>query len=130
MLPSICLGLAYAAEIARITRTGMLDALSQDYVRTARAKGLSELTVALATRAAHGAVAGCFVLRPGGGGHSYRLGCDRKIFAIPGLGWHFVQAALQRDYTLAMGLVLLYTRVALHDEFYCRPVVRNSRSAG
>src|SRR5262245_48508637 len=47
ILPAICLGTVYAAEVARITRTGMLDALSQDFVRTARAKGLSEFAVAL-----------------------------------------------------------------------------------
>lgn len=108
-LPAICLGLAYAAEIARITRTGMLDALSQDYVRTARAKGLSELTVALRHALPTALLPVVSFLGPAVAGILTGSVVIEKIFAIPGLGWHFVQAALQRDLTLAMGLVLLYT---------------------
>jgi oligopeptide transport system permease protein len=108
-LPAMCLGLAYAAEIARITRTGMLDALSQDYVRTARAKGLSELTVALRHALPTALLPVVSFLGPAVAGILTGSVVIEKIFAIPGLGWHFVQAALQRDLTLAMGLVLLYT---------------------
>ena len=109
ILPAICLGLAYAAEIARITRTGMLDALSQDYVRTARAKGLSELSVALRHALPTALLPVVSFLGPAVAGILTGSVVIEKIFAIPGLGWHFVQAALQRDLTLAMGLVLLYT---------------------
>ncbi len=109
VLPAICLGLAYAAEIARITRTGMLDALSQDYVRTARAKGLSELNVALRHALPTALLPVVSFLGPAVAGILTGSVVIEKIFAIPGLGWHFVQAALQRDLTLAMGLVLLYT---------------------
>ncbi len=109
VLPAICLGALYAAEIARIARTGMLDAMSQDYIRTARAKGLSELTVALRHALPGAMLPVVSFLGPATAGILTGSVVIEKIFAIPGLGWHFVQAALQRDYTLAMGLVLLYT---------------------
>jgi oligopeptide transport system permease protein len=109
ILPAICLGSLYAAEIARIARTGMLDALSQDYIRTARAKGLSQLTVALRHALPGAMLPVVSFLGPAVAGILTGSVVIERIFAIPGLGWHFVQAALQRDYTLAMGLVLLYT---------------------
>ncbi len=109
ILPAICLGALYAAEIARIARTGMLDALSQDYVRTARAKGLSQLSVALRHALPGAMLPVVSFLGPAVAGILTGSVVIERIFAIPGLGWHFVQAALQRDYTLAMGLVLLYT---------------------
>ena len=109
VLPAICLGALYAAEIARIARTGMLDALSQDFVRTARAKGLSELTVALRHALPSAMLPVVSFLGPAVAGILTGSVVIERIFAIPGLGWHFVQAALQRDLTLAMGLVLLYT---------------------
>jgi len=109
ILPAMCLGTLYAAEIARIARTSMLDALSQDYVRTARAKGLGELTVALRHALPGAMLPVVSFLGPASAGILTGSVVIERIFAIPGLGWHFVQAALQRDYTLAMGLVLLYT---------------------
>jgi oligopeptide transport system permease protein len=109
VLPAICLGSLYAAEIARIARTGMLDALSQDYVRTARAKGLSQVKVALRHALPGAMLPVVSFLGPAVAGILTGSVVIERIFAIPGLGWHFVQAALQRDYTLAMGLVLLYT---------------------
>lgn len=109
ILPAICLGSLYAAEIARITRTGMLDALSQDYVRTARAKGLSQLAVALRHALPGAMLPVVSFLGPAVAGILTGSVVVERIFAIPGLGWHFVQAALQRDWSLEMGLVLLYT---------------------
>ena len=111
ILPAICLGSLYAAEIARIARTGMLDALSQDYVRTARAKGLSRIAVAMRHALPGAMLPVVSFLGPAVAGILTGSVVIERIFAIPGLGWHFVQAALQRDYTLAMGLVLLYTLV-------------------
>jgi oligopeptide transport system permease protein len=109
VLPAICLGSVYAAEIARITRTGMLDALSQDFVRTARAKGLSEVSVALRHALPTALLPVVSFLGPAVAGILTGSVVVERIFAIPGLGWHFVQSALQRDYTVSMGLVLLYT---------------------
>jgi oligopeptide transport system permease protein len=109
VLPAICLGSVFAAEIARIARTGMLDALSQDYVRTARAKGLSELAVALRHAMPGAMMPVVSFLGPAVAGILTGSVVIERIFAIPGLGWHFVQASTTRDFTLAMGLVLLYT---------------------
>jgi len=109
VLPAICLGSVYAAEISRIARTGMLDALSQDFVRTARAKGLSQLMVALRHALPTALLPVVSFLGPAVAGILTGSVVVERIFAIPGLGWHFVQAAMQRDYTVSMGLVLLYT---------------------
>ena len=109
ILPAVCLGSVYAAEIAHISRTGMLDALSQDFVRTARAKGLSKVNVALRHALPTAMLPVVSYLGPMAAGILTGSVVVEKIFAVPGLGWHFVQAALSRDYSLAMGLVLLYT---------------------
>lgn len=109
VLPAFCLGAPYAAYIARLTRTGMLDVLGQDYIRTAYAKGLRTPRVVWrhALRAALLPVVS--FLGPAIAGILTGSLVVEQIFAIPGLGMHFIQAATQRDYTLAMGLVLLYT---------------------
>ena len=109
VLPAICLGALYAAEIARITRTGMLDTLSQDYIRTARAKGLGQAAIVLRHALPGTLLPVVSFLGPATAGILTGSIVVEKIFAIPGLGWHFVQAALQRDFLLEMGLVLLYT---------------------
>jgi oligopeptide transport system permease protein len=109
VLPALCLGAPHAADVARITRTSMLDVLSQDHIRTARAKGLSRARV-IWGHALPGAMLP--VISYLGPATAYILTGSlviEQIFAIPGLGSHFVEAALQRDYTLAMGCVLLYT---------------------
>jgi oligopeptide transport system permease protein len=109
ILPAFCLGAPYAAYIARIMRTSMLDVLSQDYIRTARAKGLTQRQVVL-RHALPGALLPIMsFLGPATAGILTGSLVVERIFYIPGLGSHFVQAALDRDYTLAMGLVLLYT---------------------
>jgi oligopeptide transport system permease protein len=109
VLPALCLGAPHAADVARITRTSMLDVLSQDHIRTARAKGLSPARV-IWGHALPGAMLP--VVSYLGPATAYVLTGSlviEQIFAIPGLGSHFVQAAIDRDYTLAMGCVLLYT---------------------
>jgi ABC-type dipeptide/oligopeptide/nickel transport system permease component len=111
VLPALCLGAPHAADVARITRTSMLDVLSQDHIRTARAKGLSPLSV-IWGHALPGALLP--VVSYLGPATAYVLTGSlviEQIFAIPGLGSHFVEAALQRDYTLALGCVMLYTVV-------------------
>jgi oligopeptide transport system permease protein len=109
ILPAICLGLAFAAEIARLVRTGMLDVLHQDYIRTAYAKGLATRTVVL-RHAIKGAMLPVIsYLGPAVAGILTGSVVVEYVFAIPGLGYQFVQSALQRDYTVAMGLVMVYT---------------------
>ncbi len=109
LLPAFCLGAPYAAYVARIARTSMLDVLSQDHIRTARAKGVGPVRVVV-VHALRGALLPVVsFLGPAVAGILTGSLVVEQVFAIPGLGSHFVQAATQRDYTLAMGLVMLYT---------------------
>jgi oligopeptide transport system permease protein len=111
VLPALCLGAPHAADVARITRTSMLDVLSQDHIRTARAKGLSRARVVWG-HALPGALLP--VVSYLGPATAYILTGSlviEQIFAIPGLGSHFIEAALQRDYTLALGCVMVYTLI-------------------
>ncbi len=109
VLPALCLGAPYAAYIARLTRSGMLDVLGQDYIRTAYAKGLPRGRV-IFRHALKGAMLPVVsFLGPAIAGILTGSMVVEQIFAVPGLGQHFVQAATQRDYTLCMGLVMLYT---------------------
>ena len=109
ILPAFCLGAPYAAYIARLTRTGMLDVLSQDYIRTAWAKGLRSRTVIMKHALKGALLPVVSYLGPATAGILTGSLVVEMIFFIPGLGAHFIEAATQRDYTLAMGLVLLYT---------------------
>ncbi len=109
ILPALCLGAPFAAYIARLTRTGMLEVLSQDYIRTAYAKGLGTRRVVL-RHALRGALLPVVsYLGPATAGILTGSLVLEKIFALPGMGSHFIEAATQRDYTLAMGMVLVYT---------------------
>ena len=111
VLPAFCLGAPYAAEVARISRTSMLDALSHDYIRTARAKGVSRAGVILVHGLRNSLLPVVSFLGPAVAGILTGSLIVETIFAIPGLGVYFVKAALQRDWTLSMGVVLLYTLV-------------------
>ena len=109
ILPGVALGAPFAAYVARLTRTGMLETLSQDYIRTAYAKGLAERTVIL-RHACRGALLPVVsYLGPATAGILTGSLVIERIFAIPGTGSHFVNSALNRDYTLAMGVTILYT---------------------
>jgi len=109
ILPAFCLGAPYAAYIARLARTGMLDVLSRDYIRTAYAKGLSSRAVILRHALKGAMLPVVSFLGPAIAGILTGSLVIEKIFGIPGLGIHFIEAAMQHDYTLAMGLVLVYT---------------------
>jgi len=111
VLPAFCLGAPYAAEVARISRTSMLDALSHDYIRTARAKGASGASVILVHGLRNSLLPVVSFLGPAVAGILTGSLVVEQIFAIPGLGVYFVKSALQRDWTLSMGVVLLYTLV-------------------
>ncbi|MEX0938155.1 MAG: ABC transporter permease subunit [Pirellulales bacterium] len=109
ILPALCLGAPFAAYIARLTRTGMLDVLSQDFIKTAYAKGLHPRRVIL-RHALRGAILPVVsYLGPATAGILTGSLVLERIFALPGMGSHFIDAATQRDYTLAMGMVLVYT---------------------
>ena len=109
VLPGFALGAPFAAYIARLTRTGMLEVLSQDYIRTAHAKGLRPRTVLLRHALKGGILPVVTYLGPATAGILTGSLVIEKIFAIPGTGSHFVNSALNRDYTLAMGVTILYT---------------------
>lgn len=109
ILPAFCLGAPYAAYIARLMRTGMLDVLSQDYIRTAYAKGLMPRTVVI-RHAIRGAILPVIsFLGPAVAGILIGSLVVEKIFVIPGLGVHFIEAATLRDYPLAIAMELIYT---------------------
>jgi len=109
ILPAMCLGAPYAADVARISRTSMLDVLSQDHIRTARAKGLSPARVIWGHALPGSLLPVASFLGPAIAGILTGSLVIERIFAIPGLGSHFIEASLQRDFTLAMGCVLVYT---------------------
>ena len=108
VLPALALAALPAATIARLVRTGMLDVLSADFIRTARAKGLRERSVLFdhALPSAWLPVLG--YLGPAAASIFTGSFVVEKIFAIPGVGTHFVDSALHRDHPLILATVLLY----------------------
>ncbi|MBP8961993.1 MAG: ABC transporter permease subunit [Opitutaceae bacterium] len=108
VLPALTLGCVYAGYIARLTRGGMLEVLNQDYIRTARAKGASELRVIFKHALRGGLLPVVSFLGPAIAGILTGSFVIETIFQIPGLGREFVTSAFNRDYTLVLGTVLLY----------------------
>ncbi len=108
ILPSLTLALPLAARIARLTRAGMLEVINQDYIRTAWAKGLSERVIVV-RHALRGAMLPVVsFLGPAIAAMMTGSLVVEQIFGIPGIGMEFVKSALNRDYTLVMGTVILY----------------------
>jgi oligopeptide transport system permease protein len=113
ILPSVTLGFVYAAYVARLSRGGMLEILTQDFIRTARAKGVSgpmiiirhalrggmQPVVSFMGPALAGLLGGSFVVE--------------TIFQIPGLGRYYVQAAFNRDYTLILGMTIFFAALII-----------------
>ncbi|RYY04092.1 MAG: ABC transporter permease subunit [Gammaproteobacteria bacterium] len=108
ILPSITLGASYAAYIARISRGGMLEVLSQDYIRTARAKGLSTARIVFVHALRGGITPVISFLGPAIAGLLAGSFVVETIFQIPGLGRFYVQAAFNRDYTMIMGCTIFF----------------------
>jgi len=103
ILPAITLGSTYAAYIARLSRAGMLEVMSQDYIRTARAKGLPEWQVVVRHALRGGMIPVVAFLGPAFAGLLSGSFVVETIFQIPGLGRFYVQAAFNRDYTMILG---------------------------
>lgn len=103
ILPALTLGSTYAAYIARLSRAGMLEVLSQDYIRTARAKGLPEWQVVVRHALRGGMIPVVAFLGPAFAGLLSGSFVVETIFQIPGLGRIYVQGAFNRDYTLILG---------------------------
>ena len=109
ILPAITLGSAYAAYIARLSRGGMLEVMSQDYIRTARAKGLPERVVVCKHALRGGLMPVVAFLGPAFAGLLGGSFVVETIFQIPGLGRFYVQAAFNRDYTMIMGTTIFFS---------------------
>ncbi len=119
ILPSLTLGLAYAAYISRLTRGGMLEIRSQDFIRTARMKGLTEAQILIRHSLKGGLLPVISYLGPALAGIITGALVTESIFNIPGLGRFFVESALNRDYTVVMGTALLYFTLI----FFCNLLV-------
>jgi len=106
ILPVLALSLRYIAYIARLMRGSMIEVLRSDYIRTARAKGLSMPKVVLKHALKPALMPVVSYLGPAAAGIITGSVVIEKIFGVPGLGRYFVQGALNRDYTLVMGVVI------------------------
>ena len=109
ILPSITLGFAYAAYIARLSRGGMLEVLNQDFIRTARAKGLTARRVVIKHAMQGGLIPVVAFLGPAIAGLLAGSFVVETIFQIPGLGRFYVEAALNRDYTMILGTTIFFS---------------------
>ena len=109
ILPTLTLGTAYAAYCARLTRGGMLEILNQDFIRTARAKGLSELRVVVIHALRGGLTPVIAFLGPAMAGLLAGSFVVETIFGIPGLGRFYVEAAFNRDYTMILGSSIFFS---------------------
>lgn len=117
ILPSITLGLAYAAYISRLTRAGMLDTLSQDFVRTARAKGVPGLQIVFRHCLRGGLIPAVAYLGPAFAGIISGSVVIETVFQIPGLGRHFIKAIESRDGNMVMAPVLLFGSLIILANF-------------
>lgn len=116
ILPSITLGAMYAAYIARLSRSGMLEVMNQDYLRTARAKGLPERTVVFKHALRGGLLPVISYLGPAFASLLSGSFVVETVFQIPGLGRFYIQAAFNRDYTMILGTtVFLSTLIVIFN---------------
>jgi len=116
VLPSITLGAMYAAYIARLSRSGMLEIMNQDYIRTARAKGLPEHTVVIRHALRGGLLPVISYLGPAFAALLSGSFVVETVFQIPGLGRFYIQAAFNRDYTMILGTtVFLSTLIVVFN---------------
>jgi ABC-type dipeptide/oligopeptide/nickel transport system permease component len=108
VLPAVTLALPYAAYLARLTRSAMLDALSEDYIRTARAKGLPETRVLLDHALRNALLPVLSYLGPAAAAIFTGSFVVEKLFNIPGMGTHVVESINNRDQSLILATVMVY----------------------
>ena len=108
LLPAFTLGLVSAAYLARLTRGGLLEILSQDFIRTAHSKGLSPTRVILKHALRGGLLPSVAYLGPAFAAMISGSFIVETIFQVPGMGQHFVNAAIARDEFLLMGVALFF----------------------
>ncbi len=109
ILPSLALSLGLIALVARITRASMLDVLAQDYIRTAKAKGLAERNVLLGHALKNAAVPIATIIGIGVALLISGVVVTETVFGIPGMGKLIVDAILRRDYPVIQGVTLLFS---------------------
>jgi oligopeptide transport system permease protein len=108
-MPAMTLALPYAAYIARLARSGTIEVMQQDFIRTARAKGVSELAIVL-RHALRGAILPVVsFLGPAAAGIMTGSFVVETLFGVPGMGQWFVKGAVNRDYSVVLGTALVYT---------------------
>lgn len=113
VLPVVAMSAVTIAAVSRLVRAGMLDVLSQDWIRTAHAKGLAPRVV-IFRHALRGAILPAIsYLGPAAAGLLVGSVVIERVFNIPGLGTYFVEAAFNRDYTLVMGTVIVYSALLI-----------------
>ncbi|MEW6197620.1 MAG: ABC transporter permease [Planctomycetota bacterium] len=108
LLPAITLALPYAAYIARLTRAALLDAYAEDFIRTARAKGLSETRVLLDHALPHALLPVLSYLGPASAAIFTGSFVVEKVFSVPGMGTHVVESIHNRDQSLILATVMVY----------------------
>lgn len=108
ILPALALGAGFAGYIARLTRSTILEVMATDYIRTARAKGLSETTVLIKHALRNSLSPIVSVMGPLTAGLITGSFVIEYIFSIPGMGNYFITAVTNRDYPLIMGVTLVY----------------------
>jgi peptide/nickel transport system permease protein len=111
ILPSFALGITFMALIARITRASMLEVLSQDYIRTAQAKGLGTNKVLIGHALKNAAVPIVTIIGIGIALLISGVVVTETVFAIPGMGRLVVDAILRRDYPIIQGIILIFSGV-------------------
>ncbi len=117
VMPAITLAMVHLAYISRLARAGMLDVMNKDYVRTARAKGLSEAAVVLRHALKNGITPVVSYVGPMVAVMITGSLVVESVFAIPGLGQHFIKSATNRDMNLIMACVLVYTTLVIVMNF-------------
>lgn len=108
IMPALALGTSSAARIARLTRASMLQVIREDYIRTARAKGLSERVVMVRHALKNAFIPVATILGPMFAALVTGTFVVEQIFAIPGMGKYFITSVTNRDYPVVMGTILLY----------------------
>lgn len=124
ILPMIAMGGYSVSFLARLMRSSLLEVMGQDYIRTARAKGISETRVIVKHALRNALVPVITVLGPTVANLLTGSFVIEKIFAIPGMGGYFVNSVTQRDYTTIMGMTIFYAAfliamIFIVDVFYC-----------
>ncbi len=111
IMPTIALGVSSIAYVARLTRSSMLEVINQDYIRTARAKGLTETVVVFKHALKNALIPVVTYLGPLTAGILTGSFIIEKIFAVPGMGRMFVESISNRDYTVIMGVTIFYSLI-------------------